>query len=42
MATLQERPAGYIVKFRLKDGPFIQHKDERAPAPTITTQPITK
>ena len=38
MATLQEKPGGYIVKFRFADGPFIPHKDERAPAITITPQ----
>ena len=30
--TLNERPAGYSIKFRLMDGPFGPHKDERAPA----------
>lgn len=39
MATLQQNPGGYIVKFRFMDGPFIPHKDERAPAITITPQP---
>ena len=39
MATLQEKPGGYIIKFRFEDGPFIPHKDERAPAITITPQP---
>lgn len=39
MATLQERPGGYILKFRFADGPFIPHKDDRAPAVTITPQP---
>ena len=34
-ATLQEKPAGYLVKFRLADGPFVPHKDERAPAPAL-------
>jgi hypothetical protein len=42
MATLQEKPGGYTVKFRFKDGPFIPYKDERAAAVTITPQPITK
>ena len=44
MATLQEKPGGYLVKFKFVDGPFIPHKDERsgAPAITITPQPITK
>ena len=42
MATLQENPGGYVVKFRFADGPFIPHKDERGPAITITPQPITK
>ena len=41
-ATLQEKPGGYIVKFKFEDGPFIPHKDERAPAITITPQPIKK
>ena len=38
MATLQEKPGGYLVKFRFQDGPFIPHKDDRAPAITITPQ----
>jgi hypothetical protein len=39
MATLQEKPGGYLVKFRFADGgPFIPHKDERAPAISITPQ----
>src|SRR5262249_33575147 len=42
MATLQEKPGGYIIKFRFADGPFIPHKDERGPAITITPQPVTK
>jgi len=42
MATLQEKPGGYIVKFRFVDGPFIPHKDERGPAISITPQPIVK
>jgi hypothetical protein len=42
MATLQEKPGGYIVKFRFADGPFIPHKDERGPAISITPQPIGK
>jgi hypothetical protein len=41
MATLQEKPSGYLVKFRFADGPFIPHKDERAPTITITPQ-VTK
>ena len=40
-ATLQEKPGGYIIKFRFVDGPFIPHKDERGTAITITPQ-ITK
>jgi len=41
MATLEENPGGYIVKFRFADGPFIPHKDERrAPEITITPQQI--
>jgi hypothetical protein len=39
MATLQEKPAGYTLKFRFADGPFIPHKDDRGPAITITPQP---
>ncbi len=35
MATLQEKPAGYLVKFRLADGPFVPHKDDRAPVLSI-------
>ena len=31
-STLQEKPAGYVIKFRLADGPFVPHRDERAPA----------
>jgi hypothetical protein len=42
MATLQEKPGGYLVKFRFADGPFIPHKDERGPAISITPQPISK
>ena len=42
MATLQEKPGGYIVKFRFVDGPFIPHKDQRGPAISITPQPIEK
>ena len=42
MATLQEKAAGYSVKFRFEDGPFIPHKDERGPALSITTQPVAK
>jgi hypothetical protein len=38
MATLQEKPGGYLVKFRFQDGPFIPHRDERPPAITITPQ----
>jgi hypothetical protein len=38
MATLQEKPGGYVVKFKFADGPFIPHKDERAPEVTITPQ----
>jgi hypothetical protein len=37
-ATLQENPGAYLVKFRFEDGPFIPHKDDRAPAVTITPQ----
>ena len=28
-AILQQKPAGYVIKFRLADGPFLPHKDER-------------
>jgi hypothetical protein len=42
MATLQEKPGGYLVKFRFQNGPFIPHKDERAPAITITPQVLPK
>jgi hypothetical protein len=40
VATLQEKPGGYLLKFRFDEGPFIPHKDERAPAITITPQVI--
>jgi len=39
-ATLQEKPAGYTLKFRFADGPFIPHKDDRGPVITITPQPV--
>ena len=39
MATLQQKPSGYVLKFRFADGPFIPHKDDRPPAVTITPQP---
>src|SRR5262249_14860484 len=42
MATLQEKPGGYIVKFRFADGPFIPHKDERGFAPQISITPQQK
>jgi hypothetical protein len=44
MATLQEKPGGYIIKFRFADGPFIPHKDERSAPPTISIVPpqVTK
>ncbi|MBI4474229.1 MAG: hypothetical protein HY646_16275 [Acidobacteria bacterium] len=29
-ATLDQQPGGYIVKFRIADGPYIPHKDDRA------------
>lgn len=38
MATLEQNPGAYIVKFRFADGPFIPHKDERVPEITITPQ----
>jgi hypothetical protein len=41
MATLQEKPGGYIVKFRFAGGPFIPHRDDRVPAISITPQ-VTK
>ena len=41
MATLQENPGAYIVKFRFADGPFVPHKDEREPDISITPQ-LTK
>jgi hypothetical protein len=37
-ATLQEKPAGYLVKFRLADGPFVPHKDDRASTFGITVK----
>jgi hypothetical protein len=39
MATLEGKPAGYLVKFRLLDGPFVPHIDERAPALDIKVVP---
>jgi hypothetical protein len=36
MATLQEKPGGYIVKFRFADGPLIPHRDERGPTISVT------
>ncbi|HYR90556.1 MAG TPA: hypothetical protein VE422_41195 [Terriglobia bacterium] len=38
MATLQEKPAGYFVKFRIADGPFVPHKDDRASTYGITVK----
>jgi hypothetical protein len=38
MATLQGKPGAFVVKFRFADGPFIPHRDERAPEITITPQ----
>jgi hypothetical protein len=38
MATLQEKPAGYIVKFQIADGPFVPHRDERAATFGVTTK----
>ena len=35
--TLQQKVAGYIIKFRLADGPFLPHKDDR-PTLGITVQ----
>jgi len=40
MATLQEKPAGYLVKLRFADGPFLPYKDERIPGFTVTPQPL--
>ena len=40
MATLQENPGGYVIKFRFSDGPFIPHKDERGPSITIAPEQI--
>ena len=37
-ATLQEKPAGYLVKFRLADGPFVPHKDDRAATFGVTVK----
>ena len=28
-ATLEQKPSGYLIKFKLADGPFIPHKDDR-------------
>ena len=41
MGTLQEKAAGYIIKFRLKDGPYLQHKDERAANPAPASAPAS-
>jgi hypothetical protein len=38
MVTLQGKPGAFVVKFRFADGPFIPHRDERAPEITITPQ----
>ncbi len=35
MATLEEKPAGYVIKFKLADGPLVPHKDERAVSFTL-------
>lgn len=35
-ATLQEKPAGYTIKFRFADGPFVPHLDDRAATYGIT------
>src|SRR5262249_8203792 len=42
MATLQEKPGGYIVKFRFADGRLLPDEDERGHAITITPQPVGK
>lgn len=42
MATLQEKPGLYSVKFRFADGPFIPHKNERGPDISVTPQPEAK
>jgi hypothetical protein len=38
MATLQEKPAGYFIKFQIDDGPFVPHKDDRAATYGITVK----
>ena len=38
MATLQEKPAGYLVKFQIANGPFVPHKDDRASTYGITVK----
>ena len=38
MATLQGKPGAFVIQFRFADGPFIPHRDERAPQITITPQ----
>ena len=35
--TLQQKVSGYLIKFRLKDGPLLPHKDDR-PTLGITVQ----
>jgi hypothetical protein len=42
MATLQEKPGLYSVKFKFADGPAIPHIDERGPGISITPQPVSK
>jgi hypothetical protein len=34
--TLQQKPAGYSIKFRFEDGPFVPHRDERPATYGIT------
>jgi hypothetical protein len=35
-ATLQEKPGGYLVKFKIADGPLIPHRDDRAATIGVT------
>lgn len=37
-ATLEEKPGGYFVKFRIADGPFVPHKDDRAATYGVTVK----
>jgi hypothetical protein len=38
-ATLEQKPSGFLVKFRLADGPFLPHLDDRPGPLTITPAP---